>query len=98
MAIQKERRAAPRKPGTKANGSAADRAAAPKPAEAREMPAKAPTAERPRPEDGKPRPEEIRRRIEVAAYLRAKQRGFTPGYELDDWLKAEAEIKNRAPL
>jgi hypothetical protein len=40
-------------------------------------------------------PEDIRRRIEMAAYLRAKQRGFSPGYELDDWLKAEAEVKDR---
>jgi Protein of unknown function (DUF2934) len=30
--------------------------------------------------------------IAEAAYLRAEQRGFSPGYELDDWLAAEAEI------
>jgi hypothetical protein len=88
MAIQKERRAAPRKPGPKANGSATDRAPPSKPVQAREMPA-------PTPRKGDPA--DIRRRIEVAAYLRAKQRGFAPGYELDDWLKAEAEIKSRAP-
>lgn len=28
-----------------------------------------------------------------AAYYRAEQRGFVPGYELDDWLAAEAEIE-----
>ncbi|MET0658459.1 MAG: DUF2934 domain-containing protein [Steroidobacteraceae bacterium] len=30
--------------------------------------------------------------IAEAAYYRAENRGFTPGYELDDWLAAEAEI------
>ena len=86
MAIQKERRAAPRKPGTEGNATpvathppARDSAA--KPVQAREMPAE--------------KPEETRRRIEMAAYLKAKQRGFEPGYELDDWLKAEAEVKDQ---
>jgi hypothetical protein len=77
MATQKERRAAPRKPGT---GRADANPAPQPPVQAREMPAS---------------PEDVRQRIEMAAYLRAKQRGFTPGYELDDWLKAEAEVKNR---
>lgn len=31
-------------------------------------------------------------RIADAAYRRAKQRGFIPGQELDDWLAAEREI------
>jgi hypothetical protein len=30
--------------------------------------------------------------ISKAAYLRAEQRGFRPGHELDDWLAAEAEV------
>ncbi len=30
--------------------------------------------------------------IAVAAYLRAEQRGFAPGGELDDWFAAEREI------
>lgn len=30
--------------------------------------------------------------IAIAAYLRAEQRGFEPGHELDDWLTAEREI------
>lgn len=30
--------------------------------------------------------------IETAAYLRAAQRGFEPGHELEDWLAAEAEV------
>ena len=29
------------------------------------------------------------------AYLRAVERGFAPGNELDDWLAAEAEIEMR---
>jgi Protein of unknown function (DUF2934) len=31
-------------------------------------------------------------RIAEAAYFRAQQRGFTPGYELEDWLAAEKEV------
>lgn len=33
-----------------------------------------------------------RRRISERAYYRAEQRGFAPGAEEDDWLKAEKEI------
>jgi hypothetical protein len=40
-------------------------------------------------------PEELRKLILEAAYFRAKQRGFTPGYELEDWIQAEAEVMNR---
>ncbi len=29
--------------------------------------------------------------IATAAYYKAQARGFAPGQELDDWLKAEAE-------
>jgi hypothetical protein len=91
MATQKERRAAPRKPGT----SRTDASAAPKtPVQSKEMPAS--PAPRREPPSEQPAPEDVRRRIEMAAYLRAKQRGFAPGYELEDWLKAEAEVKDRA--
>lgn len=31
-------------------------------------------------------------RIQVAAYFLAEQRGFAPGYALDDWLAAEDAI------
>jgi hypothetical protein len=37
----------------------------------------------------------LRKLILEAAYFRAKQRGFTPGYELEDWIEAEAEVMNR---
>ncbi len=36
--------------------------------------------------------EDRRRLIAEAAYFRAEQRGFIPGYELEDWLAAELEI------
>jgi hypothetical protein len=34
-------------------------------------------------------PDDRKRRIVIAAYLRAERRGFAPGSELDDWLEAE---------
>jgi hypothetical protein len=40
-------------------------------------------------------PGELRRLIEEAAYYRAKQRGFAPGHEVDDWVQAEAEVLRR---
>lgn len=33
--------------------------------------------------------------IQLAAYLRAERRGFSPGYEMEDWLAAEREIAER---
>lgn len=36
---------------------------------------------------------ELARRIAENAYLKAEQRGFEPGHEMDDWLSAEAEIR-----
>ncbi|PTN12857.1 DUF2934 domain-containing protein [Nitrosomonas aestuarii] len=32
-------------------------------------------------------------RIAVSAYYKAQARGFEPGYELTDWLAAEAELR-----
>jgi DUF2934 family protein len=40
-------------------------------------------------------PEETRRLIAEAAYYRAKQRGFEPGHELEDWVEAESEVMGR---
>jgi hypothetical protein len=40
-------------------------------------------------------PEEIRRLIAEAAYFRAKERGFEPGHELEDWVEAESEVMGR---
>lgn len=36
--------------------------------------------------------EQTRLMIEEAAYFLAEKRGFAPGYELQDWLQAEAHI------
>lgn len=41
--------------------------------------------------DLQPSDEERISRIAESAYYRAEARGFSPGYELDDWLAAEAE-------
>jgi hypothetical protein len=30
--------------------------------------------------------------VRTDAYFRAERRGFVPGYEIDDWLAAEAEV------
>ena len=30
--------------------------------------------------------------VAQAAYFRAEKRGFAPGYELQDWVEAEAEV------
>jgi len=39
--------------------------------------------------------EELRRQISEAAYYKAQQRGFAPGYEHQDWIEAEAEVRSR---
>lgn len=39
--------------------------------------------------------EELRKLVSEAAYYRAKQRGFTPGHEEEDWIQAEAEVLRR---
>ena len=35
--------------------------------------------------------------IAEAAYYFAERRGFAPGHELEDWLRAEAEIARSQP-
>jgi Protein of unknown function (DUF2934) len=37
-------------------------------------------------------PQERHARIAEIAYRNAEKRGFTPGGELDDWLRAEREV------
>jgi hypothetical protein len=37
------------------------------------------------------------RMVEMAAFFRAERRGFTPGFEVEDWLAAEAEIVAQIP-
>jgi hypothetical protein len=41
---------------------------------------------------------EFRNRVSEAAYYRAQQRGFAPGWEERDWLEAEAEVMQRLGL
>lgn len=36
--------------------------------------------------------DDLRAAIAEAAYYRAEQRGFEPGYEMTDWLEAEKEV------
>jgi hypothetical protein len=45
-----------------------------------------------RDDDESPAAADRRRRIADAAYYRAEQRGFTPGFEDEDWLEAEKDI------
>ena len=33
--------------------------------------------------------------VAEAAYYAAERRGFAPGFEMDDWLAAEQEVKER---
>ena len=40
-------------------------------------------------------PDEVRKLVSEAAYYRAKQRGFKPGHEEEDWIQAEAEVLRR---
>ncbi len=39
--------------------------------------------------------EKLQKMIAERAYCKAEKRGFAPGHELDDWLEAEAEIRNQ---
>jgi hypothetical protein len=90
MAESKERRKTPRKSTAATPKGNGGKAAAPR----------EPTSEkRAAPMESNLRsdysPEEMRRQIEEAAYYRAKQRGFEPGHELEDWIEAESEVMQR---
>ncbi|MHB9021773.1 MAG: DUF2934 domain-containing protein [Halothiobacillus sp.] len=37
--------------------------------------------------------ENLNEHIATAAYYKAEARGFSPGYEMEDWLEAEMEFK-----
>ena len=43
-------------------------------------------------------PEQWQEMVSEAAYYCAERRGFEEGYELDDWLEAEAEIRESIGL
>ena len=42
-----------------------------------------------------PTPEETYRLIQEAAYFKAKARDFAPGHEVQDWIEAEQEVRQR---
>jgi len=72
--------------GAAEDGTAEDRTAVAPPVKTRTRRAKAPAA-------GPAGHEDVRASIARAAYFRSQQRGFTPGYELEDWLAAEREVE-----
>jgi hypothetical protein len=84
----------PRRPGSarSENGAstAADTAAAPVAPKPRTRKSNA-TASAPRASNMEDRHSSIAR----AAYFRSQNRGFLPGFELEDWLAAEAEVDRR---
>ena len=41
--------------------------------------------------------QDIETRVAEAAYFLAERRGFAPGFELEDWLMAEAQIREQTP-
>lgn len=56
---------------------------------------KAPVVKRPVKAGAAPKPATSTEResmVRMAAYFRAERRGFAPGYEIEDWLAAEAEV------
>lgn len=96
MAVKKGTGSASLSPAPRANPTKpAPKKASSKPAAP--TPQKTPTS--PNFADRNPRAEisqdELRRLISEAAYYRAKQRGFAPGHELEDWIAAEAEVIRR---
>jgi hypothetical protein len=90
MAETKERRKTPRKAAPKADVKGV--AARKTPAEERSV-ALDTALERSR--KAGQSSDDMRRQIEEAAYYRAKQRGFEPGHELEDWIEAESEVRQR---
>jgi hypothetical protein len=88
MADPRDRRNIPRKAATP-TPKPDSKAAAPRSASTAASTPTAGTARADRASD------DIRRQIAEAAYLRAKERGFEPGHELEDWVEAESEVMGR---
>jgi hypothetical protein len=40
-------------------------------------------------------PEDVYRLIQETAYFKAKARDFAPGREVEDWIEAEAEVRQQ---
>ena len=49
----------------------------------------------PSPRPAKLSPEDVYKLIQESAYFKAKERGFAPGHEVQDWIEAEAEVRRR---
>jgi DUF2934 family protein len=94
MAETRERRKSPRKP-TPIAAKPEAKAGAPRKPTAEERSTASETNARDSNVSAERSPEEMRRLIEEAAYYRAKQRGFEPGHELEDWIQAESEVMRR---
>jgi hypothetical protein len=81
-----------RKPARKPRAAAAPRSA-PKTAAARgKATARKSVGTESRAALARPSATEREEMVRTAAYYRAERRGFSPGYEWDDWLAAEAEV------
>ena len=87
----RERRKTPRKATSRPDSQPDSTAAAPR-RRTSEQHAAVPMSTEARAEAS---PEEIRKLIAEAAYYRAKERGFAPGHELEDWVEAESEVMGR---
>jgi hypothetical protein len=59
------------------------------------MATRKPAAKKPAKAPARPSPEELWKQIAEAAYYKAKARDFAPGGEVQDWIEAEAEVKDR---
>jgi len=43
-----------------------------------------------------PSTDDFQAQVAEAAYFLAQQRGFAPGFEMEDWLAAEAQVRTRS--
>ncbi len=77
-------RAVATRPSATAKEPAAKKPAAPRRAATRQSPAKSAAT-----------PAERAELVRMAAYFRAERRGFAAGYEVEDWLAAEAEVAEK---
>jgi hypothetical protein len=89
-AVAASKSTAAAKSAAAAKPAAPKKAVAPSKAAATPVAPKAPTAARVR--AGNPDRTEL---VRMTAYFRAERRGFAPGYEVEDWLAAEAEVAGK---
>jgi hypothetical protein len=85
-----------RKPARKPRATTAPKPAARKAAVKAKSPARKPASQRAvGASPTGPSPAEREQMVRTAAYFRAQNRRFEPGYEWEDWLAAEAEVSAR---